>query len=562
MFLLLMKTFAADPSAIPLATIRSRLAKIERPNELTVAQAAALAMMASGSNLALDLGTGYGNSASVLGTVCARVHTFDLHDSATPDLFPGNVTRHFCDITEANFAPIVEGAQRVIVFWDVDGFDVAEAVLGRIMPLIADRPHLIVCHDISDNRYCSPSEYGSRRLWRGSTEFEARPDTFAYVHLGWASSAADQLIPILDFCHRNALELHSIDHEFAQSAPQQQQIFRETVSAELFHMAYFTMMETHHRNFPRVPELRPDRPPVRLPQRALEVIRAREVLGEDFFGGWQPSDVDLFLKYAVDSVPIPGKIVDFLGVQTSADLLPYGFRYAGTVRAEPPLPSDGLRAEAIEYFAFLDAFDRARELFTFVELGSSIAPWSCTAAVLCRRYGIQSSIVAVEASRFLFDLIPRHLAENLVDKAEAGIRLVNAAVTQRRWRSIYFPKVTSVEQIGYRTSIECTGISERVTPCRLRDVLPSGVVDLLHVDVQGEEASILPKNMGLLGKHVRAVFVGTHSRMIDAELLAAFFAADWELVRERPTRFDADPVNRSAATVRDGAQYWRNPRTL
>jgi FkbM family methyltransferase len=549
-----MNPLTGDVSAIPLATIKSRLEEIDRPDQFTLVQGAALAMMANDADLALDLGTGHGNSASVLAAVCPQVHTFDFCDVRPSAVFPQNVTRHLVDITKIDFAPIVERAQRVLIFWDVDGFDVAEAVLGRIMPLISDRPHLVVCHDISDNRYCPQSTYGARRLWRGMTDFHAFPNTFAYVNLGWATSVADQLIAILDFCHRNAIDLHSIDHEFAQLAAKQQQMFREMVGTDsLFHMACFTMMETSHRNFPEKFQ-----DPIRLPQHVRRAIEAREVVGEDFFGGWQSIDADLFLKYAVESERVPGKIVDFLGVRTSPDLLPHGMRYADTVRSEPPIPHDGLRAEAIEYFAFLDAFDRARGLFSFVELGSSFAPWSCTAAVLCRRHGFEFSITAVEASGFLFELIPRHLAENFVDKNEAGVRLINAAVAQQRWRPLYFPKVTSVEQNGYSATTARAQLSERVTPRRLGDVLPDCTVDLLHVDIQGAEASILPRNIKLLSQRVRAVFVGTHSRMIDAQFLDVFSTAGWELVRERPTRFDA----RTMQTVRDGAQYWRNPRNL
>ena len=62
------------------------------------------------------------------------------------------------------------------------------------------------------------------------------------------------------------------------------------------------------------------------------------------------------------------------------------------------------------------------------EVGASYAPWTCVGAVLAKRTGRKANLVAVEASSFLFDLIPVHLREN-------GDRAIGDQADQRCRRS-------------------------------------------------------------------------------------------------------------------------------
>ena len=105
-------------------------------------------------------------------------------------------------------------------------------------------------------------------------------------------------------------------------------------------------------------------------ERANAAIEARKVLGEDFFGGWEPSDAEMFLRYARPSRATPGKITDFLGIKTSSFLHPWAHCHDNMVIGQIPLPDDSLRAEAIEYFATLHSFEAALpNTFKVAELG-------------------------------------------------------------------------------------------------------------------------------------------------------------------------------------------------
>lgn len=300
-------------------------------------------------------------------------------------------------------------------------------------------------------------------------------------------------------------------------------------------------------------------------------IEARKALGEDFFGGWEESDVELFARYARVSLPAAGKITDFLGLQTSAFLHPWAQHYENSVIGGIPIPDDSLRAEAIEYYATLESFEAADpSQFRAAELGASYAPWTCVCAELARRTGRTNvRFVAVEASDYLHGLIPVHLAENGFDAKASEFKLVHGAVGATHG-VLYFPKVASPAENGGQASAEDVQIDyvgrnvehERVEAIPISEILGSDTWDLVHIDVQGVEHDVLSAGMETLNTNVRAIFIGTHSRLIEGQLLDLFHANGWRLKRERPTKFQyfSDKPDVVGWTTRDGGQYWINPR--
>lgn len=296
---------------------------------------------------------------------------------------------------------------------------------------------------------------------------------------------------------------------------------------------------------------------------------AKTAMGEDFFGGWDESDAELFRKFAKSSTAVEGKITDFMGIRTTTGLHPWAAHYDNQVLGALPIPDDSLRAEAIEYFAFFDAFERSPgNSFSMAEIGASYAPWTCAGAVIARRLGkSRISLTAVEASSYLFSLIAPHLAENDVDMT--GIRLVNGAVATER-TTLFFPLVSSPGDNGGQISQQDVEIdylsrtieNEEVQAYPVEDVLPDGIVDIIHMDVQGVEFDILSSAIDVANRRVRTIFVGTHSRKIEGQLLELLHGHGWILLRERPTRFafEAQRPDVVGWTTRDGGQYWVNPR--
>lgn len=111
-----------------------------------------------------------------------------------------------CDILKFDFRKALSGARRVLLFWDAHGFEVAECVLGVILPQLADREHIVIMHDLSDIRYAGSSPYGTLGLWKGESAGETR------FRIGNIDSAVAQAISVLDFTSRNGLTLDSADH--------------------------------------------------------------------------------------------------------------------------------------------------------------------------------------------------------------------------------------------------------------------------------------------------------------------------------------------------------------
>lgn len=205
------------------------LAGVQFPNDLVSQQAAQLLAYALefAPDVIIELGRGYGNStcafthaANLLGSGRCRVLSLcdcnKWQEEVVPRLSRMVPSSWFqplqalvADIVPFDFHQVLANASRVLIFWDAHGFAVAETVLGRIMPEIAQRPHAVLMHDMSDGRYCQLSApYGSAGIWKGEADSGAR------FRLGHIESHVAQVISVQDFTTRNQITLESADHSF------------------------------------------------------------------------------------------------------------------------------------------------------------------------------------------------------------------------------------------------------------------------------------------------------------------------------------------------------------
>jgi hypothetical protein len=145
-----------------------------------------------------------------------------------------------------DFAAALAGAKRVLLFWDAHGYQIAECVLGSVLPLLADRSHAVLMHDMSDSRYIDPEfrKYGGEGLWRGNNNGHTR------LLLGNINTQVEQAVSVVDFTTRNGLTLQSADHTFHQeigSDPQKVAEMRRLLGEKLFslegHWFYFSLNE-------------------------------------------------------------------------------------------------------------------------------------------------------------------------------------------------------------------------------------------------------------------------------------------------------------------------------
>jgi tetratricopeptide (TPR) repeat protein len=205
------------------AQLRRLAAAVHGENDLALYQWGQLfaATLDFAPTLIVELGRHRGNSTCVFTTAAqaldARVVSLCLSERwrtetrpRITNLVPPSWLSHLDareeDIAAADFEGLVGDAPRVLILWDAHGYHIAEHVLGRLLPAVAARPHLVLAHDISDVRYEAPparpvgERYG---LWRGNDWSGPR------VRLGHLDSCVEQAVAMVDFTSRNGVTLHT-----------------------------------------------------------------------------------------------------------------------------------------------------------------------------------------------------------------------------------------------------------------------------------------------------------------------------------------------------------------
>ena len=251
--------------------LREILEKINDPTTFSLSQALCLTALIRSRkpDILIDLGTGNGNSAAIAAYAfetiqsAAKVHTFDIDRSwledagpKLPDSIGTHVVSHKGDLTLFDFGPLLVHSKSAIVFWDAHGHEIAEKVLSEIMPKIWQLPHIVLCHDISDNRFQSREQraYGNRPPWRGMNYYY-RAEPTNYVNVGHFQTIVDQVIPIMDFCFRNSVDLQSCDYAVSLLATSLKDRFTRILQREGaltdIQMAYFSLQGQEWATFPR-----------------------------------------------------------------------------------------------------------------------------------------------------------------------------------------------------------------------------------------------------------------------------------------------------------------------
>ena len=249
------------------ALLRQLIEAVHWTNDLGPAQWAQWYSVALGfaPDLIIELGRGYGNSTALFGQAAWRLgrtkivslcQSGEWASIVAPRIArivePGwfeNIDARRADILSADYAEIIADHQRVLVLWDAHGFDIAELVLGEILPRLLDRQHLLLMHDISDNRYAVvPRSYGGGPLWKGSSWQQRTGAWNTRVNIGWMNSIQDQVIALADFAARNDVEIGSADHEYARffaANPAHAVEMRQRLGDELFavigHWAFLSL---------------------------------------------------------------------------------------------------------------------------------------------------------------------------------------------------------------------------------------------------------------------------------------------------------------------------------
>jgi 2-polyprenyl-3-methyl-5-hydroxy-6-metoxy-1,4-benzoquinol methylase len=265
----------------------------------------------------------------------------------------------------------------------------------------------------------------------------------------------------------------------------------------------------------------------------------------------------------------PSHLVNFLGLKINPDFMPECVRHLRGLIEPPPNPANW-HADIAEFGAVFRAVDLASgSRFVMAELGCGWGCWMGIAGLAAKSRHFKVSLIGVEGDT-------KHLAwarENMVANgfSEEEYRLVHGIAAAQPGKAL-FPR-NSPDNIHYglepifnasRQTIEQAktnnthNILEMVP---LRDVFSSEKrADLLHIDIQGGEVDLVKGSLDYLLNYVAYMVIGTHSRVIEGQLIDMLTKQGWILEIERPAIFDIN--GQKLITTVDGVQGWRNCRLL
>ncbi|WP_331326527.1 FkbM family methyltransferase [Methylobacterium fujisawaense] len=294
------------------------------------------------------------------------------------------------------------------------------------------------------------------------------------------------------------------------------------------------------------------------------------------FIGYPFSELDIMRRFlASDQIAEDGFHKDGFGNKARIDFFVENGA-GGTVQTDVPFPDNGQYGEAIEYLGTLRGAQAAGDQLTVYELGAGFAPWLVVAEGFRRALGrpARARYVAVEADPARLALIRQNFDDNGLTHsgaAAAGIEtaIINAAVAPEPGE-LHFSAQSILDWGGAPTSDAgaadyrgLSGSTVAVPARRIDDLIEAeSRVELLHIDIQGWEYRSLAASIEAVDAKVACMVIGTHSRVIEGQLLALLREWGWLIVYEKPCKFDCNVrlPDLVGSTVFDGTQFWINPK--
>ncbi len=221
-------------------------------------------------------------------------------------------------------------------------------------------------------------------------------------------------------------------------------------------------------------------------------------------------------------------------------------------------------------------------------LGAGSGRWSMHAACIARAKGMSLHLIMVEAEPVHFAGIKNCLEDNGVPEEcctcyEAAVigddkkeEITEFPLVVRHfgfanctdpyaWRGQYVIRIRDSHKIRElpetyygKQLFELAGVSQfiRVPTITLNRILEiHGKVDLLIMDIQGEEANVVRGAKDMLGRHVGKIGVETHSLEIDREIREILEELGWEKVVDHRI----DVTGKPPPEFFDQYLYYRNP---
>jgi FkbM family methyltransferase len=226
------------------------------------------------------------------------------------------------------------------------------------------------------------------------------------------------------------------------------------------------------------------------------------------------------------------------------------------ITSHSPIDRD---AECFEWESVLQAVDGypgGRD-FVIAELGAGFGRWSVNAICALRQcHGdVPFVVIAAEADASHFRWLREHLRDNGIRPERC--RLFSRPVSGKA-ETVYFlggdpskwygqaivDKAYAKQHFGFLGRLLGRINYRKLDSATLSNVLASvKVVDLIDMDIQGAEASVVENNLDLLERKVLRLHISTHAHDIEQRILKAL--SNWKIERYFPCLGERDtPIGR------------------
>lgn len=263
--------------------------------------------------------------------------------------------------------------------------------------------------------------------------------------------------------------------------------------------------------------------------------------------------------------PKEGHNVNFLGVAVPIEVFPFLAGTGGTLDIIP-IPAN-YHADMAEWAASIRPIDLAKDTFTMIELGCGWGCWMVNTGVVAKRRGLEIELIGVEGDPRHVELCQKTMASNNIAIGEYSV--VRGIAAGSSGIALFPKRQGGEDNWGFEPIFGATeqqqaelvgaGAYESLEMIALADVIGDrAFIDLLHLDIQGGEGQLVRETIDLLSEKVGYILIGTHSRILEGELMTALFERNWRLEIDRPVIFGLE--NGTPVTQIDGVQGWVNPK--
>jgi len=231
----------------------------------------------------------------------------------------------------------------------------------------------------------------------------------------------------------------------------------------------------------------------------------------------------------VESIGTGTFVFDFLGGKTRGEYRKGWERHVSKlgVKVTPNLPV--VNEHYLDWIALLQSVvfsSSSGDVFRMMELGAGWGPWLVRGALAAKQLGMgKMELVGIEADQQHFDWMKEHFGDNGLNPYEYD--LVHGAVSSVS-ETLRFPKVECPDEDYGASLLNVKNLDTSYVEVQgycISDLLEkfTGVVDFMHVDIQGVEYDVIPSSIGAINSSVKRIMIGTHLSDEKHDGLASFF---------------------------------------